>query len=44
VARERVERWRAAARRSDDHLEDWIVLILDRAAEDTLSTGSPQRE
>jgi hypothetical protein len=44
VARERVERWRAAARRSNDHLENWMVLILDRAAEDTLSTESPQRE
>ncbi|MDT7726213.1 MAG: hypothetical protein QOI21_2789 [Actinomycetota bacterium] len=36
--------WRAATRRSNDHLENWMVLILDRAAEDTLSTESPQRE
>ncbi|WP_307867851.1 LmbU family transcriptional regulator [Umezawaea beigongshangensis] len=41
VARERVERWRAAAQRVDDHLENWMVIILDRAAEDVLSTESP---
>ncbi|EME57734.1 hypothetical protein H074_21127 [Amycolatopsis decaplanina DSM 44594] len=40
VARERVERWRAAAQQADDHLENWMVLILDRAAEDILSTKS----
>ncbi|WP_328618768.1 LmbU family transcriptional regulator [Actinokineospora pegani] len=40
VAAERVERWRAAAQRADDQLENWMVLILDRAAEDVLSTES----
>ncbi|WP_233621688.1 LmbU family transcriptional regulator [Amycolatopsis sp. WAC 04182] len=40
VAKERVERWRAAAQQADDHLENWMVLILDRAAEDILSTKS----
>jgi hypothetical protein len=42
VARERVERWRAAAQRVDDHLENWMVLMLDRAAEDVLSTEPPR--
>ncbi len=40
VARERVERWRAAAQRMDNHLENWMVLALDRAAEDVLSAES----
>ncbi|MGW5052720.1 LmbU family transcriptional regulator [Actinokineospora sp. NPDC004072] len=40
VARERVERWRAAAQRCDDELENWIVLILDRAAEHALTGGA----
>lgn len=40
VARERVERWRAAAQQADDRLENWMVLILDRAAEDMLKPES----
>jgi hypothetical protein len=44
VAQERVERWRAAARRSNDPFASWIVGILDRAAEDALSAESPQHE
>ncbi|WP_255948072.1 LmbU family transcriptional regulator [Streptomyces odontomachi] len=44
VAQERVERWRAAARRSNDPFANWIVGILDRAAEDALSAESPQHE
>jgi hypothetical protein len=43
AARDRVDRWRAAARRSNDGLENWIVGILDRAAEDVLS-GDPAGE
>ncbi|WP_243866222.1 LmbU family transcriptional regulator [Actinophytocola oryzae] len=40
VAPERVERWRAAAQRANAHLENWMVLILDRAAEDILRAES----
>ncbi|MCG8915748.1 LmbU family transcriptional regulator [Actinokineospora sp. PR83] len=44
VARERMERWRAAALRSEEHLERWMVLMLDRAAEDALGTEPPGRD
>ncbi|MFF0146662.1 hypothetical protein ATK36_0836 [Amycolatopsis sulphurea] len=40
VERERVERWRAAAQRMDDHLEGWMLLALDRAAEHVLGVES----
>ncbi|MBW4722180.1 LmbU family transcriptional regulator [Saccharothrix sp. SC076] len=41
VARERVERWRAAARRVDNHLEHWMVVVLDHAAENVLGAETP---
>jgi hypothetical protein len=37
---QRLARWRAAAARSDDELEDWIVLRLDAAAAATLAENN----